>query len=104
MTKDELTTWALAHGWTMQDGMPSLLKPARPGSTAKPEAVIRLVMKATVVHLEAKKPAGKWEKFTGAAYGDVTPTDDGMPVGLKLETIPAIRQLMQENRDRQVFG
>ena len=104
MTKDELTAWALAHGWTMHAGMPSLLKPARPGSTAKPEPVIRMVLKATVVHIEAKKPAGKWEKFTGAAYAAVLATEDGMPSGLQLETVPAIRQLMQENRDRQVFG
>ena len=27
-----------------------------------------------------------------------------MPVGLGLETIPSLRALMQENRDRQVFA
>lgn len=100
MTRDELTAWALANGWTMQDGIPSLLKPGR----AKAEAVIRMVLKTTVVHIEAKTPVGKWEKFRGASYGDVLAVEDGMPAGLGLETVPAIRQLMQENKDRQVFG
>jgi hypothetical protein len=100
MTKEELTAWALSHGWTMIGGMPSLTKPRSPK-----EAIVRLVLKATVVHVEVKKPAGKWEKMTGAAYGDVAPDPDtGLPRGLGLDTITGFTMLMQENRDRQVFA
>jgi hypothetical protein len=64
-----------------------------------------MVMKATVVHVEAKKPAGKWEKLTGEAYARVVADEEtGIPSGLGLETIPGFRMLMQENRDRQVFA
>ena len=100
MTKDELTAWTLANGWVMAAGAPSLMKPRNPK-----EAVVRMVLKATVVHIEAKKPAGKWEKLSGAAYGDVTPDEEtGVPLGLSLESIPGFRTLMQEGRDRQVFA
>ena len=100
MTKDELTAWALGNGWVMAGGHPSLMKPRNPK-----EAVVRMVLKATVVHIEAKKPAGKWEKLAGAGYGDVVADEEtGVPLGLSLETIPGFRMLMQENRDRQVFA
>src|SRR5487761_2152111 len=62
MDKDALTAWALANGWQMMGGHPSLTKPSAPK-----EAIVRMVLKATVVHIEAKKPAGKWEKVSGAA-------------------------------------
>ena len=105
MTSDELKAWALAHGWTEMGGHLSLTKPMTANRTAKPEAVVRMVLKATVVHIEAKKPAGKWEKLTGAGYGDVVADDEtGVPSGLGLETIPGFRMLMQENRDRKVFA
>ena len=45
MDKDELTTWALANGWQMIAGCPSLTKPSRPA-----EAIVRMVLKATVVN------------------------------------------------------
>jgi len=100
VTKDELTAWAMASGWTMAGGHPSLMKPRNPK-----EAVIRMVLKATVVHVEAKKPAGKWEKFSGASYAEVVADEEtGMPLGLGFETFPGFRMLMQENRDRQVFA
>ena len=100
MTKDELTAWAMANGWTMAGGHPSLMKPRNPK-----EAVIRMNLKATVVHVEAKKPAGKWEKFSGASYADVTADEEtGVPLGLGFETFPGFRMLMQENKDRQVFA
>ena len=100
MTPDELKTWALANGWQMLAGHPSLTKPSNPK-----EAVVRMVLKATVVHVEAKKPAGKWEKLSGQDYAKVTPDEEtGVPGGLLLETIPGFRMLMQENRDRQVFA
>lgn len=100
MDKDELTAWALSHGWRMIAGCPSLTKPRRPD-----EAIVRLVLKATVVHVEVKKPAGKWERLTGAAYGKVEPDPEtGVPRGLGLVGIPGFTQLMQDNRDRMAFG
>lgn len=100
MTREELTAWALGAGWTMVGGHPSLTKPRNPK-----EAIVRMVLKATVVHVEVKKPAGKWEKLTGAAYGAVVADEEtGVPGGLGLDTIPGFRMLMQENRDRQVFA
>src|ERR1700742_5079414 len=57
MTKDDVQAWALANGWQMMAGFPSLTRPNRPT-----DAIVRLVLKTTVVNLEIKKPAGKWEK------------------------------------------
>ena len=100
MTKDELTTWALKSGWKMIGGHPSLSKSARPA-----EAIVRMVLKATVVNVEIRKPAGKWEKVCGAAYGDVqADPETGVPRGLGLVSTPGFAKLMQENRDRAVFG
>jgi hypothetical protein len=100
MDKDELVAWALKSGWQMLDGHPSLAKPGRPK-----EAIVRLALKATVVNLEFKKPSGKWEKVAGAGYAAIHPDPDtGMPRGLGLVSIPGITKLMQENKDRQVFG
>jgi len=100
MDRDALTAWALSHGWQMMAGHPSLTKPSSPK-----EAIVRLVFKATVVAVEAKKPAGKWEKVAGAAYGAIEADPDaGLPQGLGLEKIPSIGMLMQENKDRMVFA
>jgi hypothetical protein len=100
MTQEELKSWALGHGWQIIGGHPSLTKPSAPK-----EAIVRMVFKSTVVHVEAKKPAGKWEKLSGEAYAKVVADEEtGMPSGLSLETIPGFRMLMQENRDRQVFA
>jgi hypothetical protein len=100
MTKDELTAWALATGWTMIGGHPSLTRPSRPT-----DAIVRLVLKATVVNLEIKKPSGKWDKVSGAAYGDVAADPDtGVPRGLGLVSTPGFAKLIQENRDARVFG
>lgn len=102
MDKDALTAWALKQGWQMIGGHPSLTKPNAPK-----EAIVRLVLKATVANLEVKKPAGKWEKVGGEAYGRITPPDDeegGLPRGLGFEAVPSITKLMQENRDRMVFA
>src|SRR4028119_1009138 len=100
MTKDELAGWALANGWQMIAGSPSLTKPSSPK-----EAIVRMVFKATVVNLEVKKPAGKWEKVSGQSYAKVQPdTDTGLPLGLGLDTIPSFTMLMQENKDRMVFA
>lgn len=99
MDKTELTDWALANGWQIIAGAPSLTKPSRPK-----EAIVRLVLKATVVHLEVKKPAGQWQKFAGLAYAKITADEEGMPLGLGFESIPGFTMLMRENKDRQVFA
>jgi hypothetical protein len=100
MDKDELTHWALANGWQLLAGVPSLTKPSSPK-----EAIVRMVFKTTVVNLEVKKPAGKWEKVAGESYGKITmDPDTERPQGLGFEKIPAFSMLMQDNRDRQVFA
>jgi hypothetical protein len=100
MDKDELTAWALANGWQVMAGCPSLTKPSSPK-----EAIVRLVFKATVVNLEVKKPAGKWEKIAGESYGKVkADPETGFPQGLGFETIPSFSLLMRDNKDRQVFA
>jgi hypothetical protein len=100
MDKDALTTWALANGWQMIAGHPSLTKPSAPK-----EAIVRLVLKATVAAVEVKKPAGKWEKFAGAAYPKIEADEEsGLPLGLGFDTISGFTMLMRENKDRMVFA
>lgn len=100
MDKEELTAWALANGWQMIAGCPSLTKPSSPK-----EAIVRMALKATVVNLEVKKPAGKWEKVSGQSYAKVQPDPEtGLPLGLGFDTIPSFSMLMQENKDRMVFA
>jgi hypothetical protein len=100
MDKEELTAWALANGWQIIAGCPSLTKPSSPR-----EAIVRMVFKATVVNVEVKKPAGKWEKISGESYGKVAPDPDtGLPRGPGPVRIPGFTMLMQENRDRMVFA
>ena len=87
MTKDEITTWALANGWQMIDGVPSLTKP-----TAPHPAIVRLVLKATVVNLEIKKPAGKWDKVASQSYSKITPIRiPACPKAWIWEKSPALR-------------
>ena len=96
MDKEALTSWVLANGWQMIAGCPSLTKPRSPK-----EAIVRLVLKATVVNVEVKKPAGKWEKVSGGSYAKVVADPDtGMPRGLGLTSIPGFTMLMQDNKDR----
>lgn len=100
MTKEDLTTWALANGWRMIAGHPSLTRPGAPK-----DPIVRLVLKATVANLEVRKPAGKWEKVAGESYPGITEdTEDGPPRGLGFEKVPSITMLMQENRDAMVFS
>jgi len=100
MTKDEITAWALANGWQMIDGAPSLTKPTPPHP-----AIVRLVLKATVASVEIKKPAGKWEKIASQSYSKIqADPDTGMPDNLGFGTISGLTQLMRDNKDRQVFG
>ncbi len=100
MTKDELTAWALANGWQMIDGAPCLTKPSRPS-----EAIVRLVLKATLANVEVKKPAGKWEKIAGAPYAKIEADEDtGLPRGLGFDTITGFTMLMEDNKNRAVFA
>src|SRR6204780_2754126 len=100
MTKDDITVWALANGWQIIDGFPSLTKPAAPHP-----ALVRLVLKDTVASVEIKKPAGKWEKVSGEAYAKIQPDPEtGMPSSLGLGTISGLTLLMQDNKDRQMFA
>jgi len=100
MDKDELTAWALANGWQMLAGCPSLTKPSRPK-----EAIVRLSLKTTVANVEIKKPAGKWEKVAGEAYGKIqADPDTGLPLGLGFDIIPGFTMLMRENKDRMTFA
>ena len=100
MTKEDITAWALANGWQLIAGTPCLTKPSAPK-----EAIVRLVFKTTVVNLEVKKPAGKWEKLGGESYNkiEIDPETD-LPSGLGLETMPGFRMLMRDNKDKQVFA
>jgi hypothetical protein len=100
MTKEDLTAWALANGWQMLAGHPSLTKPS-----ARKEAIVRMVLKATVVTIEVKRPAGKWEKFTSEPYPKITQDPEtGVPQGLQFESIPGFATLMRDNKDQQVFA
>jgi hypothetical protein len=101
MTKEDLTAWALATGWRVIAGHPSLTKPNAPK-----DPIVRLVLKATVANLEVRKPAGKWEKVGGAAYASIVQADeeDSLPTGLGFEQVPSITSLMQQNRDAMVFS
>ena len=100
MNKDDLTKWALANGWREIGGYVSLTKPSRPS-----EAIVRLVMKGTVVNLEIKKPAGKWEKVAGVPYAKIeADPETGFPRGLGLDTISGFSMLMEDNKNRAVFA
>ncbi len=100
MDKEELTRWALDNGWQMIAGCPSLTKPSSPK-----EAIVRMQLKATVVAIEIKKPAGKWEKVSSQGYAKIVPDPDtGLPRGLGLDTISGFTLLMRENKDRMVFA
>jgi hypothetical protein len=100
MDREELTKWALANGWQMIAGAPSLTKPSSPK-----EAIVRLVFKATLVNVEIKKPVGKWERVTGAPYNKITAdSETGLPLGLGFDTINGFTSLMEDNKNRAVFA
>ncbi|SRR5665213_476072 len=99
MKMDELTAWALKNGWQDIAGNLSLTKPSRPS-----EAIVRLLLKGSVVHLEIKKPNGKWEKVANASYAKIeADPETGFPRGLGLDTISGFSMLMQDNKNRAVF-
>ena len=100
MDRDELTKWALANGWQMIAGCPSLTKPSAPK-----EAIVRMVLKATVVNVEVKRPAGKWQKITSESYSKIKPDHEtGLSRGLGFDTISGFTQLMEDNKNRVVFA
>jgi hypothetical protein len=100
MDKEELTQWALKNGWQVIDGHLSLTKPTRPK-----EAIVRMVLKSTVVNVEAKKPTGKWEKITGESYAKVTADPEtGLPQGLGFDTMAGFSHLMEVNRNRAMMA
>jgi hypothetical protein len=100
MDRNDLTNWALANGWQMIADCPSLTKPSSPT-----DAIVRLVLKATVVNLEIKKPIGKWEKVFGAPYAKIeADPETGFPRGLGLDTISGLTMLMQDNKNRMVYA
>lgn len=100
MTKESITAWALANGWQMIDGAPSLTKPAKPHP-----AIVRLVLKATVAQVEMK-PAGKWEKVASESYSKIeADPDTGMPGSLGFACHHSgLTMLMQDNKDRQMMA
>jgi hypothetical protein len=98
--REELSAWALKNGWQEIAGVLSLTKPSSPK-----EAIVRMVFKATVVSLEVKKPAGKWDKISSVGYaGIVEDPETNVPMGLGFEKIPSFSMLMRDNKDRQVFA
>lgn len=100
MDKDAITSWALANGWQLIGGHPSLTRP-----TAPAQAILRMVFKATVVQVETKKPSGAWQKVSSESYAQImADPESGMPLGLGFEAMPSITMLMRENKDRQVFA
>ena len=100
MDRDELTKWALANGWQLIEDALCLTKP-----TGAHDAIVRLVLKKTVVSLEIKKPSGKWEKINSANYSAFIPDDeDGVPRGIGLEAISGLTKLMRDNKDRLAFS
>lgn len=100
MTKEELTAWALSNGWQMVGEHPCLMKP-----TKATEAIVRLVLKATVAQLEIKKPSGKWDKVASESYSKIAYDDYAeLPTNLGLSTISGLTMLMQDNKDRLAFA
>lgn len=100
MDKEELTNWALKNGWQMIGGHLSLTKPSSPK-----EPIVRMVLKATLVNIEVKKPVGKWEKVSGESYAKIkADPETGFPRGLGLDTISGFAMLMEDNKNRLVFA
>jgi hypothetical protein len=100
MTKEELTQWALSNGWQMVGEHLSLMKPTKAN-----EAIVRLVLKATVAQLEIKKPSGKWDKVASESYAKIEYDDYAeLPTNIGLTTISGLTMLMQDNKDRLAFA
>jgi hypothetical protein len=99
VNQDDISAWALANGWQLLAGCPSLMKPGR-----RAEPIVRIVFKTTVASLEVRR-ATKWEKVASAKYDDIMPDADGdRLLGLGFEKVPSLSMLMRDNRDAQVFA
>jgi len=100
MTKEELTEWAVKNGWQQMGADLCLTKPNNPK-----DAIVRLVLKSTVVILEIKKPVGKWDKISSTPYNKITAdAETGFPRGLGLEAMANLSFLMEDNKNRAVFA
>ena len=100
MNKEEIESWALKNGWQMMGGHLSLTKTSSPR-----DAIVRLILKGTVVILEIKKPIGKWDKIASVPYSKIEADEEtGFPRGLGLDTISGFTMLMEDNKNRAVFA
>jgi len=100
MNKDELVAWGTKNGWQLIGDDLCLMKPPN-----YKDAIVRLVLKGTVVNLEIRKPIGKWEKISGIAYSKITAdAETGFPRGLGLEAMTNLSFLMEDNKNRMVFS
>jgi hypothetical protein len=97
MTQEELAQWAQSNGWKLIEDHPSLTKP-------NGTPIVRMVLKATLAAIEIRKPSGKWDKVSSAAYAKIMADEDGFPRGLGLDTIYGLAKLMEENKYRAVFA
>jgi hypothetical protein len=89
MTRDELALWAQSAGWQILAGELSLTRPSRHN-----EAIVRLLLKATVAALEIKSPAGKWSKIASVPYAKIeADAETGLPIGLGFDTISGFRNV-----------
>ncbi len=100
MNKDDLAGWARREGWQEAGGFLVLTKPSKPH-----DAIVRMALKATVVTIEIKKPAGKWDKIVSESYAKiVADPETGFPRGLGLDTISGFSMLMEDNKHRAIFA
>ena len=77
MTKEELTDWALRNGWQIIAGCPSLTKPSSPK-----EAIVRLVLKATVVNARGQEAGRQVGEGSGRELCQGTMAEEGeRPLG-----------------------
>jgi len=82
---------------TMKEGIRLRLSGNCFGTVRPKEAIVRLVLKATVAHVEIKRPAGKWEKVAGTGYDQIRPDDNtGIPRGLGLVSTPGFTKLLSK--------
>ena len=100
MTKEELSAWSLANGWQLMGEHLCLVRPTR-----ATDAIVRMVLKATVAQIEIKKPSGKWDKVASESYAKIAYDEYAeLPSGLGLATISGLTMLMRDNKDRQAFA
>jgi hypothetical protein len=100
MNRDDLAKWARSEGWQEKDDFLVLTKPSKPH-----DVIVRMALKATVVTIEIKKPAGKWDKVVSESYAKIVADEEtGFPRGLSLDTISGFSHLMEDNKNRAMFA